>query len=66
MASHNLGVIFNAQNILELALLLLKHFITLRPVDLEAWEEDPEEWILETLGDVVSANNTLRVVYLTD
>jgi len=28
---------------------------------LEAWEEDPEEWVLESAGDVVSAESGLRV-----
>jgi hypothetical protein len=56
-----LGTIFNTQNISDLAVLLLKHFLILRQCDLHAWEEDPEEWILEVTGDVVSAESGLRV-----
>jgi hypothetical protein len=61
LASHNLQNIFSTQNISEIAILLLNHFLILRKADLEAWEEDPEEWILEATGDVVSAENGLRV-----
>jgi hypothetical protein len=32
----------------------------LRQSELEAWDEDPEEWVLESAGDVVSAEGTLR------
>lgn len=54
-------MIFNSQNISTLAVLLLEHFLILRQSDLEAWEEDPEEWILEVAGDVVSGESGLRV-----
>jgi hypothetical protein len=42
--------------------MLLEHYLILRQSDLEAWEEDPEEWILEITGDVVSAESGLRVL----
>jgi hypothetical protein len=61
VAINTLGAIFNTQNISDLAVLLLKHFLILRQIDLHAWEEDPEEWILEVMGDVVSAESGLRV-----
>ena len=62
LASNNLQTIFNTQTISDVALLLLNHFLILRKSDLEAWEEDPEEWILEVTGDVVSAESGLRVL----
>ena len=61
LASNTLQVIFNTQNISDLAVLLLKHFLILRRSDLAAWEEDPVGWILEVTGDVVSAESGLRV-----
>jgi hypothetical protein len=61
LASNNLQSIFSVENISEIAILLLNHFLILRKADLEAWDEDPEEWILEATGDVVSAENGLRV-----
>ena len=61
LASNHLQTIFSTQNISEIAILLLNHFLILRKADLEAWEEDPEEWVLEATGDVVSAENGLRV-----
>ena len=64
VASNTLQAIFNEQNVLELAVLLLKHFLILRQSDLEAWEENAEEWILEATGDVVTAESGLRVIYL--
>jgi len=64
VASATLTAIFNTQNIHELAVLLIKHFLILRHSDLEAWQEDPEEWILEVTGDVVSAESGLRVFSL--
>ena len=62
LASSTLETIFNTQNISDLAVLLLKHFLILRQSDMEAWEGDPEEWILEAAGDVVSAESGLRVI----
>jgi hypothetical protein len=62
LASGTLETIFNTQNISDLAVLLLNHFLILRQSDLEAWEENPEEWILEVAGDVVSAESGLRVI----
>jgi hypothetical protein len=64
LASASLEAIFNSQNISELAVLLLNNFLNLRQSDLEAWEEDPEEWILEVTGDIVSAESGLRVIHL--
>jgi len=64
VATNTLGTIFTTQNISDLAVLLLKHFLVLRRSDLQAWEEDPEEWILEVAGDVVSAESGLRVIHL--
>jgi hypothetical protein len=63
LASSTLEIIFNAQHISDLAVLLLHHFLILRQVDLNAWEEDPEEWTLEASGDVVSTSNGLRVLH---
>jgi hypothetical protein len=63
LASNTLQVIFNTQNISDLAVLLLKHFLILRQSDLAAWEEDPVGWILEATGDVVTAESGLRVTH---
>ena len=63
VASSTLSAVFNTQNIQELAVLLMKHFLILRRSDLEGWQEDPEEWILEVTGDVVSAESGLRVFF---
>jgi len=52
--------IFTPPNVLQLADLLLRHFLILRQTELEAWEQDPEEWVLETDGDIVSAEGGLR------
>jgi hypothetical protein len=35
--------------------------MTLRQSDLEEWDDDPERWVLEVGGDVVSAESGLRV-----
>jgi len=59
--SSTLEAVFGDQNVLELAILLLNHFLILRKSDLEAWEETPEEWILEVTGDVVTDQSGLRV-----
>lgn len=64
LVSAALEAIFNKQNILEVAVLLLKHFLILQHSDLEAWVENPEEWILEVTGDVVAAESGLRVIHL--
>jgi len=64
LASNNLQTIFNTQTISDLAILLLNHFLILRKPDLEAWEDDPEEWNLEITGDVVSTENGLRVIII--
>jgi hypothetical protein len=63
-ASSTLQAIFNSPNAIELAVLLLDHFLTLRQSDLEAWQEDPEEWVLEVSGEVVSAESGLRVGFV--
>lgn len=63
-ATTTIETIFNSANVLELAVLLLRHFLILRQCDLEAWEEDPEEWVLEVTGDVVSAESGFRVFNL--
>jgi hypothetical protein len=62
VASATLAAIFNTQNIHELAVLLIRHFLILRHSDLEAWQENPEEWILEVTGDIVGAESGLRVI----
>ena len=62
VASSSLAIIFNAQHISDLAILLLHHFLILRQSDLKAWEDDPEEWTLEVTGDVVSTSSGLRVI----
>jgi hypothetical protein len=64
VASTALTAIFNTQNIHELAVLLITHFLILRRSDLEAWQDDPEEWILEVTGDVVTTESGLRVFHL--
>jgi hypothetical protein len=66
LASNNLQAVFSTHNISDIAILLLNHFLILRKADLEAWEEDPEEWVLEVTGDVVSAENGLRVTNFGD
>jgi hypothetical protein len=63
-ASSTLQAIFDSSNVLELAVLLLEHFLILRQSELEAWEEDPEEWVLEVAGEVVSAESGLRVGFV--
>ena len=62
--SSTLQAIFSHENVLELAILLLSHFLIIRTSDLEAWEETPEEWILEATGDVVTDQSGLRVFSL--
>jgi hypothetical protein len=64
LASSILPIIFNSQNVSDLAILLLRHFLVLRQSDLNAWEEDPEEWTLQVTGDIVSTSNGLRVLAL--
>ena len=61
VAKSTLETIFSSDNVLEMAVLLLRHFLILRECDLESWEEDPEEWVLEVTGDVVSAESGFRV-----
>jgi hypothetical protein len=61
VAKNMLDTIFNGTSVLELASLLWGNFLILRHCDLEAWEEDPEGWILEVTGDVVSADSEFRV-----
>lgn len=63
-ASSTLEAIFTTQNVSELAILLLRHFLILRRNDLESWEDTPEEWILEITGDVVSVESGFRVIHL--
>ena len=59
-AQATLNSIFTSPNILQLAALLLRHFLILRQSELDAWEEDPEEWVLESAGDLVSTEGGLR------
>jgi hypothetical protein len=61
IATNNINTIFTKQSLLDFSVLLLEHFLILRQSDLEAWVEDPEEWILETTGDIVTAESGLRV-----
>jgi hypothetical protein len=63
VATSTIKTIFSSANVLELAVMLLRHFLILRPCDFEAWEEDPEEWELEVTGDVVSAESGFRVIF---
>ena len=61
IATNNLNRIFTKQSLLDFSVLLLEHFLILRQSDLEAWVEDPEEWILAATGDIVTAESGLRV-----
>jgi hypothetical protein len=61
MANKNLEVIFTQETIATLTFMLLNSFLPLRPSDLEAWERDPEQWALETLGEVGGADSGLSV-----
>ena len=57
----NLDDIFTPKWILDYAGFLLQAYMTLRHSDLEEWADDPERWLLEVGGDVVSAESGLRV-----
>jgi hypothetical protein len=63
-ATNNLEIIFDLNNISEISVLLLRHFLILQPSDLEAWDESPEEWVVEIAGDVVAADSGLRVDFM--
>ena len=61
LATKNLQIIFERSRILDLAVLVLENFMILRESDLEAWNEDPEEWILGVTGEIVTGEAGLRV-----
>jgi hypothetical protein len=61
MANKNLDLIFTQDTVGRLTFMLLKSFLPLTPSDFEAWETDPEQWALETLGEVGGADSNLSV-----
>ena len=42
-------------------MLLVTRFIPLKPLDLEKWQEDPEEWVNEELKDSEAWEFDIRV-----
>jgi len=56
-----ISALLNQDFVIQAVTLIITRFLPLKPMDLEKWEADPEEWVLEETKDYEAWEFDIRV-----